>query len=63
MNLYPPGIPLIIPGELITEEIIKLIETYVQQGLNMQGVEKPDGGGFSARELIIETITGRRNRI
>ena len=63
VNLYPPGIPLIIPGELITEEIIKLIETYVQQGLNIQGVEKPDGGGFSARELIIETITGRRNRI
>ena len=61
VNLYPPGIPLIIPGELITEEIIKLIETYVQQGLNIQGVEKPDGGGFSARELIIETITGRRN--
>ena len=61
MNLYPPGIPLIIPGELITEEIIKLIKRYVRLGLNVQGVEKPDGGGFSPSELIIETITGRRN--
>ena len=61
VNLYPPGIPLIIPGELITEEIIKLIKRYVRLGLNVQGVEKPDGGGFSPSELIIETITGRRN--
>lgn len=61
VNLYPPGIPLIIPGEIITEEIIKLIERYVQLGLNVQGVEKPDGGGFSARELTIESITGRRS--
>ena len=60
VNLYPPGIPLIIPGELITEEIIKLINRYVWLGLNVQGVEKPDGGGFSASELIMDIITGRR---
>ena len=60
VNLYPPGIPLIIPGELITEEIIKLINRYVRLGLNVQGVEKPDGGGFSASERIMDIITGRR---
>ena len=61
VNLYPPGIPLIIPGEVITEEIIKLIERYVRLGLNVQGVKDPDGGGASARTLIIDTITGRRS--
>lgn len=61
VNLYPPGIPLIIPGEVITEEIIKLINKYVRQGLNVQGVESPGGGGVSARELTIEIIKGRRN--
>ena len=39
VNLYPPGIPLVIPGEVITEEVIKLIEMYVRQRLNVQGVE------------------------
>lgn len=39
MNLYPPGIPLVIPGEVITEEVIKLIDLYVRQKLNVQGVE------------------------
>ena len=39
MNLYPPGIPLVIPGEVITEEVIKLIEMYVRQRRNVQGVE------------------------
>ncbi|HJC89146.1 MAG TPA: aminotransferase class V-fold PLP-dependent enzyme [Candidatus Eisenbergiella intestinigallinarum] len=61
VNLYPPGIPLIIPGEVITEELIKLIDKYVRLGLNVQGVESPGGGGVSARELTIETIKGRRN--
>ena len=56
VNLYPPGIPLIIPGEVITEELIKLIDKYVRLGLNVQGVESPGGGGVSARELTIETI-------
>ena len=54
-------LPLIIPGEVITEEIIKLINKYVRQGLNVQGVESPGGGGVSARELTIEIIKGRRN--
>lgn len=61
VNLYPPGIPLIIPGEVITEEIIKLIDRYVQLGLNVQGVERPDGGGLSAMELTIKVIKGWRS--
>ena len=24
VNLYPPGIPLVVPGEVITEEVIKV---------------------------------------
>lgn len=29
---YPPGIPLIIPGEIITSELIKTIEFYYREG-------------------------------
>ena len=29
---YPPGIPLVIPGEIITDDAIKLIEFYKSEG-------------------------------
>ena len=29
---YPPGIPLVIPGEIITDDAVKLIEFYSKEG-------------------------------
>ena len=29
---YPPGIPLVIPGKIITDEAVKLIECYSKEG-------------------------------
>ncbi len=43
VNLYPPGIPIIVPGEVYNREIIESIETYITQGLNVQGVERKKG--------------------
>lgn len=34
---YPPGIPLIVPGERINKEAINLVETYKKQGLKVIG--------------------------
>ena len=36
--LYPPGIPLIAPGEVITREILDNLEKYKMQGLKVQGM-------------------------
>ena len=36
--LYPPGIPLVAPGELVTEEIIWLVEAYKKMSLPVQGM-------------------------
>ncbi len=38
INLYPPGIPLIVPGEIISGKIIEEILRYIDQGLNVQGI-------------------------
>lgn len=38
--LYPPGIPLIVPGEEITEELVSLFMTYQEKGLSVKGLEK-----------------------
>ena len=40
--VYPPGIPIFIPGELITEENISYIKKNIEAGLPVQGPEDPD---------------------
>ena len=35
--LYPPGIPLIVPGETVQDEFVRLIPEYQRQGLNLKG--------------------------
>lgn len=40
--LYPPGIPILVPGERVTEEIIGRVECYKQLGLPVQGMADRD---------------------
>lgn len=37
--LYPPGIPIIVPGERITEKIIDTVLRYKKMGLSVQGLK------------------------
>lgn len=39
LYLYPPGIPLLAPGELITNDILGIIKQYKESGLDMHGPE------------------------
>ncbi len=38
VTLYPPGIPILIPGELITPDIIETLFNYVHNGLTVNGL-------------------------
>lgn len=38
INLYPPGIPMVVPGERITEDVIKIMRDCEKLQLNVQGV-------------------------
>jgi len=38
---YPPGIPILAPGEIITEDIINYIKYAKEKGCSMQGTEDP----------------------
>ena len=38
---YPPGIPILSPGEMITDEIIEYINYAKAKGCSMQGTEDP----------------------
>lgn len=39
---YPPGIPILCPGERITAEIVEYVEEMKNAGLYVQGTEDPD---------------------
>lgn len=38
VNLYPPGIPLIVPGETVSDELIMQIQRSMRTGLTVQGI-------------------------
>ncbi|TCL56997.1 arginine/lysine/ornithine decarboxylase [Kineothrix alysoides] len=39
INLYPPGIPITVPGEKIDGSTVKAIDFYLRTGLCVQGVQ------------------------
>ncbi|QKG86012.1 aminotransferase class I/II-fold pyridoxal phosphate-dependent enzyme [Kroppenstedtia pulmonis] len=39
--IYPPGIPVLLPGERITKENIDYIQSHLDAGLPVQGTEDP----------------------
>lgn len=44
INLYPPGIPLLVPGERITEDMVASICRFHKEGLTVQGINIRAGG-------------------
>lgn len=40
VNLYPPGSPIIVPGEIFTKDILTEMAAYRQQGFHVQGVKE-----------------------
>lgn len=38
VNLYPPGVPILVPGEVISDTIYMRIREYLRKGLNVQGI-------------------------
>ena len=40
VNLYPPGIPLIVPGERINREAVEILRRYREIGFAIEGLDK-----------------------
>ena len=55
VNLYPPGIPLLVPGEKIDDKMIPMIEAYLHNGYAVQGIER-DG---AKKEYCLKVIRQR----
>lgn len=39
VSLYPPGIPILVPGERIESDVVALLRTSLQQGLTVIGID------------------------
>ena len=52
VNLYPPGIPLLVPGEKVDCEMIELIEKYLENGYTLQGISKSEIGENVLRVIV-----------
>ncbi len=50
LNLYPPGTPILVPGERLTKDIITFLEKCLSEGLTVQGI---------SREGCIKVLRGR----
>lgn len=44
VNLYPPGVPILVPGEQITEEVCDKIKSWLDSGLEVQGAGTLEDG-------------------
>lgn len=40
--VYPPGIPILMPGQIITSEVLDYIRRHLEAGLPVKGPEDPD---------------------
>ena len=38
LYLYPPGIPLLVPGEVISKELIEQISDFKRRNMNINGL-------------------------
>lgn len=39
INLYPPGVPIVVPGEKIEGGTVEAIDSYLRAGLHVQGAQ------------------------
>lgn len=39
INLYPPGTPLIVPGERFERKLLQQLQIYIDNRMNLQGIE------------------------
>ena len=44
VNLYPPGVPLLVPGERMSGELNRKIRTWISKGMDVQGVRSCQDG-------------------
>ena len=53
VGLYPPGIPLLVPGERITADVVSRLCAAIDAGTTVTGLESAEDGTLMLRTLCI----------
>lgn len=53
VNLYPPGIPILVPGEKIDQGIIQMIKKYLDGSYTVQGITGNETDGKHYLKVIL----------
>lgn len=54
ITVYPPGVPAVVPGEVITQEAIELIRYHGNEGLAVEGVSSDGTLSVAAENKNVE---------
>ncbi len=67
LQVYPPGVPIAVPGEELSDEILRTVARYLELGMRVQGTaarEEKSGGEAGDCVCVIkssrDTALGRR---
>ncbi|MBR1861186.1 MAG: hypothetical protein IJ796_04915 [Lachnospiraceae bacterium] len=53
IGIYPPGTPLLVPGERITDEHVTLLRRYISEGLNVIGIYRELAAGQTVIQIEV----------
>ncbi len=60
VSLYPPGAPLLVPGEQITGEFCRGIRESLEKGLTVQGIVQKGDGLTPGEKILIRVIKDKK---
>ena len=61
--LFPPGIPIVAPGEVITREIVKELQSALKRGLQVKGLLVTEAGEYKMTVVREHKWHSRRMRL
>ena len=52
VSLYPPGVPVLVPGEIISQRSIEILELAIRQGLQVNGLKEMTEGEKGIQAVV-----------
>ena len=59
--VYPPGIPILCPGEVVSENVVNIIKQAVDEGLEVVGLEEDHNESETNSKFIKVLYMDNRN--
>ena len=58
---YPPGVPLVWPGEIITSQVVDLVRALIAAGGGLHGIVASPAGEPGAADPLVAVVAGEES--